>query len=156
MHFFLQGGGRVGEVGGGRWLLSSLRASPLLLISTDILSRPRPAFLTPPPSPQPPQGIELLIAFFHVEVSHFLQLCQGSPELRHGWLWGWWREGEDNKSGGGAPQGTESFPECSECAIEHPLFICRSQAASKGQRHYFVGRGDLNRQHQQAVLISSP
>lgn len=33
-----------------------------------------------------PQGIELLIAFFHVEVSHFLQLCQGSPELRRGWL----------------------------------------------------------------------
>lgn len=35
-------------------------------------------------------------------------------------------------------------------------FICRSQAASKGQRHYFVGRGDLNSQHQQAALISRP
>lgn len=49
------------------------------------LSRPRLAFLTPPPLPSP-QSIELLIAFFHVEVSHFLQLCQGSPEPRHGWL----------------------------------------------------------------------
>lgn len=44
--FFLQGGD-----GGSWWLLSSFRASPLLLLSTDILSRP--AFLTPFPSLSP-------------------------------------------------------------------------------------------------------
>lgn len=102
-------------VGGGGSCPPSEPPHFCLYLQTSSLA-PAPAFLTTPaPSPL---GIELLIAFFHVEVSHFLQLCQGSPELRRGWAVAGWgvlggRQGEDNKSGGGAPQGTESSPSAS-------------------------------------------
>lgn len=73
MHFFFAG---------WRWWGGSCPPSEpphfCLYLQTSSLA-PAPAFLTPSPSLL---GIELLIAFFHVEVSHFLQLCQGSPELR--------------------------------------------------------------------------
>lgn len=112
-----------------------------LYLQTSSLA-PTPAFLTPSPSLL---GIELLIAFFHVEVSHFLQLCQGSPELRRGWLL---QGGVGVCGGGGRGRITNqeavrrrapSLPPTQRVRDRTSSFICRSQTASKGQRQHFVG-----------------